>query len=59
MNGQQVNSLNGTQSSMLPTLPQDNFASLVKAMSAWAASSTSSQTSSSQVSQVQIWNAVS
>ncbi len=40
VNGQQVNSVDESQSSMLPTLPQNNFNSLVKAMSAWAAGTT-------------------
>ena len=59
VNGEQVNSLNASQSSMLPSLPQDNFASLLKAMSAWAAGTGSDQTASASVSQVHIWNAVS
>ncbi len=58
VNGQQVSSLDSTQSNMLPTLPQDNYTSLLKAMSAWAAETTSGQSSSTSVSQVQIWNAV-
>ena len=53
VNGEQVNSLNASQSSMLPSLPQDNFASLLKAMSAWAAGTGSDQTASASVSQVQ------
>ena len=57
VNGEQVNSLNAFQSSMLPSLPQDNFASLLKAMSAWAAGTGSDQTASASVSQVHIWNA--
>jgi type VI secretion system secreted protein VgrG len=59
VNGEQVNSLNASQSSMLPSLPQDNFASLLKAMSAWAAGTGSDQTASASVSQVSIWNAAS
>ena len=59
VNGEQVNSLNASQLSMLPSLPQDNFASLLKAMSAWAAGTGSDQTASASVSQVRIWNAAS
>jgi len=59
VNGEQVNSLDASQSSMLPSLPQDNFASLLKAMSAWAAGTGSDQTASASVSQVSIWNAAS
>ncbi len=59
VNGEQVNSLDASQSSMLPSLPQDNFASLLKAMSAWAAGTGSDQTASANVSQVSIWNAAS
>ncbi|MGZ3379208.1 MAG: S8 family peptidase [Isosphaeraceae bacterium] len=59
VNGEQVNSLNASQSSMLPSLPQDNFASLLEAMSAWAAGTGSDQTASASVSQVSIWNAAS
>jgi hypothetical protein len=44
---------------MLPTLPQDNYASLLKAMSAWAEGTGSGQASSTSVSQVRIWNATS
>ena len=59
VNGEQVNSLDASQSSMLPSLPQDNFASLLKAMSAWAAGTGTDQTASASVSQVSIWNAAS
>ena len=59
VNGEQVNSLNASQLSMLPSLPQDNFASLLKAMSSWAAGTGSDQTASASVSQVSIWNAAS
>ncbi len=59
VNGEQVNSLNASQLRMLPSLPQDNFASLLKAMSAWAAGTGSDQTASASVSQVSIWNAAS
>ena len=59
VNGEQVNSLNASQSSMLPSLPQDNFASLLEAMSAWAAGTGSGQAASASVSQVSIWNAAS
>ena len=45
--------------SMLPSLPQNNYDSLLKAMSAWAAGSGSNQTASSGVSQVRIWDAAS
>ena len=59
VNGEQVNALNASQPSMLPSLPQDNFASLLVAMSAWAAGTASDQTASASVSQVHIWNAAS
>jgi subtilisin family serine protease len=59
VNGEQVNSLNGSQSDMLPSLPQNNFDSLLKAMSDWAAGSGSGQAASASVSQVRIWNAAS
>jgi type VI secretion system secreted protein VgrG len=59
VNGKQVNSLAGSQSSMLPTLPRDNFDSLLKAMSDWAAGTGSGQVASTGVSQVRIWNAPS
>ncbi|MGO8898997.1 MAG: S8 family peptidase [Isosphaeraceae bacterium] len=59
VNGEQVNSLSASQSSMLPSLPQANFASLLKAMSAWAAGTGNDQTASASVSQVHIWNAAS
>ncbi|MBV8308760.1 MAG: S8 family serine peptidase [Planctomycetaceae bacterium] len=59
VNGEQVNSLNASQSSMLPSLPQDNFASLLEAMSAWAAGTGSGQAASASLSQVSIWNAAS
>ena len=59
VNGEQVNSLDASQSSMLPSLPQDNFASLLEAMSAWAAGTGSGQAASASVSQVSIWNAAS
>ncbi len=59
VNGEQVNSLDASQSSMLPSLPQDKFASLLKAMSAWAAGTGSDQTASASASQVSIWNAAS
>jgi hypothetical protein len=59
VNGEQVNSLNASQSSMLPSLPQNTFASLLEAMSAWAAGTGSGQAASTSVSQVRIWNAVS
>jgi hypothetical protein len=44
---------------MLPTLPRDNFDSLLKAMSDWAAGTGSGQVASTGVSQVRIWNAPS
>ena len=53
VNGEQVNSLNASQSSMLPSIAQDNYASLLKAMSAWAAGTGSDQAPSASVSQVQ------
>jgi subtilisin family serine protease len=59
VNGEQVNSLDASQPSMLPSLPQDKFASLLEAMSAWAAGTGSNQTASASVSQVNIWNAAS
>ena len=59
VNGEQVNSLNASQSSMLPSIAQDNYASLLKAMSAWAAGTGSDQAPSASVSQVSIWNAAS
>ncbi len=59
VNGEQVNSLDASQPSMLPSLPQDKFASLLEAMSAWAAGTGSDQTASASVSQVNIWNAAS
>ena len=59
VNGEQVNSLNASQSNMLPSLPQNNYASLLMAMSAWAAGTGSSQAASASVSQVSIWNAAS
>src|SRR5271157_5662242 len=59
VNGEQVNSLDASQSSMLPSLPQDNFASLLEAMSAWAAGTGSGQAASASLSQVSIWNAAS
>ncbi|MBV8126529.1 MAG: S8 family serine peptidase [Planctomycetaceae bacterium] len=59
VNGEQVNSLNASQSSILPSLPQDNFASLLEAMSAWAAGTGSGQAASASLSQVSIWNAAS
>jgi hypothetical protein len=59
VNGQQVNSLNASQSNMLPSLPQNNFASLLAAMSAWAEGTGSGQATATSVSQVSIWNAAS
>ena len=59
VNGQQVNSLSTSQSNMLPSLPQNNFASLLAAMSAWAEGTGSGQATSTSVSQVSIWNAAS
>ncbi len=59
VNGQQVNSLNASQSNMLPSLPQNNYASLLAAMSAWAAGTGSDQAAATSVSQVRIWNATS
>src|SRR5271157_1511938 len=59
VNGQQVNSLNASQSNMLPSLPQNNFASLLAAMSAWAEGTGSGQATSASVSRVRIWNAAS
>ena len=59
VNGEQINSLNASQSSMLPSLPQNNFALLLQAMSAWAAGTGSGQGASTSVSQVRIWNAAS
>jgi len=59
VNGQQVNSLNASQSNMLPSLPQNNFASLLAAMSAWAEGTGSGQATVTSVSQVRIWNAAS
>jgi len=59
VNGQQVNSLNTSQSNMLPSLPQNNFASLLAAMSAWAEGTGSGQATSTSVSRVRIWNAAS
>ncbi len=59
VNGQQVNSLNASQSNMLPSLPQNNYASLLAAMSAWAEGTGSDQASATSVSQVHIWNAAS
>ena len=59
VNGQQVNSLNASQTNMLPSLPQNNFASLLAAMSAWAEETGSGQATSTSVSRVRIWNAAS
>jgi len=44
---------------MLPSLPQNNFASLLAAMSAWAEGTGSGQATSTSVSRVRIWNAAS
>jgi type VI secretion system secreted protein VgrG len=59
VNGVQVNTLDSYQSSMLSSIPQTSFDSLLKAMSAWAAGSGSGQTVAARVSQVRIWNAAS
>src|SRR5271157_378653 len=59
VNGQQVNSLNASQSNMLPSLPQNKFASLLAAMSAWAEGTGSGQATATSVSRVRIWNAAS
>src|SRR5271157_5815292 len=59
VNGQQVNSLNASQSNMLPSLPQNNFAALLAAMSAWAEGTGSGQATATSVSRVRIWNAAS
>jgi len=59
VNGQQVNSLNASQLNMLPSLPQNNYDSLLAAMSAWAEGTGSDQAAAKSVSQVHIWNAAS
>src|SRR5271157_5412889 len=59
VNGQQVNSLNASQSNMLPSLPQNNFAALLAAMSAWAEGTGSGQATATSVSRVRIWSAAS
>ena len=59
VNGEQIDSLNASQPNILPSIPQDNFDSLVKAMSAWAEGSGSDQAAAASVSQVRIWNAAS
>jgi hypothetical protein len=59
VNGEEINSLDASQSSALPSLPQNSFATLLKAMSVWAAGSGSDNAASGGASQLSIWNAVS
>ena len=59
VNGKQVSAQDASSVSLLPSLPQTNFDSLLKAMSAWASGTTGSKSSSGQTSQVRIWTAAS
>jgi subtilisin family serine protease len=57
VNGKPLSSLSPTQPSPTTSLSQSRFDSLVKAMSAWAMSSSDHQSGPDSTSQVRIWNA--
>jgi hypothetical protein len=57
VDGKPLSTLNPTQPSLLSSLNQNKFDSLLRAMSAWASSSDGNKAGSSGASQVRIWTA--